>query len=205
MTEKIKYMFMSKEKKRMHAKLAMRRSIRDLDRWDRNLEKKKAEMIKLGREANRQGIKDQYVLAFNGLKMVMNQQLRARKMQLQLKLVESMRDLSHISSDFLGMMGKIGKEVEKVAGGANFLENQAAFESGMFSLEQMMDQMDGFMSEADSTLSDQDRQDTVTDDEIARLFDIPQETAVNPEAADPRIAELSKQLQNMLGEDKAEG
>lgn len=205
MTNKIKYLFMSKEQKRMHAKLAMRHSIRDLDRWDKSLEKKKAEMIRLGREANKQGIKDQYLLAFNGLKMVMNQQLRARKMQLQLKLVESMRDLSLISTDFLNMMGKIGKEVEKVSGGADFIKNQTAFESGMLSLEQMMDQMDGFMTDGDSILGDSDKNDAVTDDEIARLFDIPSELSDDKDAADPRVEKLSKQLKDMLSDGKTEG
>ena len=109
MFKSMKYAFMSSEQKRIHNKLEMRRSIRDLDRWDRSLEKKKIEMIKLGQEANRQGIKEQYALAFNGLKMIMNQQLRARRMQLQLKLLESLRDLSLMSSGFMGMMGKVSK------------------------------------------------------------------------------------------------
>ncbi len=204
MFNSIKHVFMSKEQKRLHNKMEMRRTIRELDRWDRSLEKKKNELIKLGQEANRQGIRDQYAVAFSGLKMVMNQQLRARKMQLQLKLVESLRDLSLISSDFMGMMGKVGKEINKVADGTNFMKNQVAFETGMVSIEGMMEQMDGFMEDMDLNMESQASSETMNDDEIARLFDIP---AAQPaeQAQDARVTELANQLKGMLSDDKAGG
>ena len=203
MLKNVKYAFMSSEQKRIQNRLEMRRSVRDLERWDRSLEKKKSEMIKLGQEANRQGIKEQYALAFNGLKMIMNQQLRARRMQLQLKLLDSLRDLSQMSSGFMGMMGKVSKEINKVTSGTNFLKNQAAFESGMISIEQMMGQMDSFMEDMDMNMEDQAGPKTVSDEEIARLFDIPEvKTAEAAPAADPRISDLSKQLKDMLGEGK---
>ena len=203
MLKNVKYAFMSSEQKRIQNRLEMRRSVRDLERWDRSLEKKKSEMIKLGQEANRQGIKEQYALAFNGLKMIMNQQLRARRMQLQLKLLDSLRDLSQMSSGFMGMMGKVSKEINKVTSGTNFLKNQAACESGMISIEQMMGQMDSFMEDMDMNMEDQAGPKTVTDEEIARLFDIPEvQTAQAVPAADPRISDLSKQIKDMLGEGK---
>ena len=105
--------FISQEKKAMKAKLALRQCIRSLQKWERTLEKKKEDMLRLGREAKRHGIKDQYLLAMNGLKMIMSQQLRAKKMQLQLQLVETLRDLAFVSSGFVGVMGKIGAEVEE--------------------------------------------------------------------------------------------
>ena len=207
MFDKVKYAFMSKEQKRIHYKMEMRKTVRELERWDRSLEKKKDELVKLGREANRQGIRDQYAVAFNGLKMVMNQQLRARKMALQMKMVESLRDLSVVSSDFMGMMGKVGNEVNKITAGTNFLKNQAAFETGMFSIEQMMDQMDGLMDDMDMNMETQAGNETMSDDAIAKLFDVPQaeEQVPGSQAEDSRIADLSKQLKDLLGDTKAGG
>lgn len=189
--------FKSKEQKAMEAKLALRRGIRDLKKWDRTLDKKKAEMIRLGQEAKRQGLKDQYALAFNGLKNIMSQQLRSKKMQLQLELVETMRDLAQVSSGFVGQMGRIGKEVEKIAGKTDFLKNQMTFEKGMLSVEGMMDQLDSFMSAADETAVPSGQQNTVSDEEIEQMFDI---TSVTDKPQDdlPKISRLNEMIDNEM-------
>ncbi len=195
--------FMSKEKKAMRAKMALRQCIRSLQRWERSLDKKKEEMIKLGQEARRQGIKDQYTLAVKGLKMIMGQQLRSKKMQLQLQLVETMRDLAHVNNSFVSILGNVGREVEKVAGQANFVKNQMAFEQGMFSIEGMMDQLDGFMADNDQNLASEAGLETISDSDIERLFDIPQ--AQGTAATDPRIADWEQKIKGALNGEKAEG
>lgn len=187
-------LFISKEKKAMKARMAMRRGIADLKRWERSLEKKRADMIRLGQEAKRQGIRDQYALALSGLKMIMAQIQRAKKMQLQLNLVETMRDLSTISSGFVGMMGKVGKEIEKVTGNVDFMKNQMKFEQGMMSIDDMMGQLESFMDDADPMLSVSQEQQ-ISDSDIEKMFDA---TASAEGAATPDAKELLEQIKTEM-------
>jgi hypothetical protein len=187
-------LFISKEKKAMKARMAMRRGIADLKRWERSLEKKRADMIRLGQEAKRQGIRDQYALALSGLKMIMAQIQRAKKMQLQLNLVETMRDLSTISSGFVGMMGKVGKEIEKVTGNVDFMKNQMKFEQGMMSIDDMMGQLESFMDDADPMLSVSQEQQ-ISDSDIEKMFDA---TASAEGAATPGAKELLEQIKTEM-------
>lgn len=161
--------FMSKEKKAMKAKMALRRSVSDLKRWERGLEKKKADMIKLGQEAKRQGIKDQYALAVSGLKAIMAQLQRAKKMQLQLNLVETMRDLSNMSSGFVDIMGKVGKEIESITGSTDFMKNQMKFEQGMMSIDGMMGQLESFMDDSGDTLLSGVQDNNISDVDIEAM------------------------------------
>jgi hypothetical protein len=178
----------------MKARMAMRRGIADLKRWERSLEKKRADMIRLGQEAKRQGIRDQYALALSGLKMIMAQIQRAKKMQLQLNLVETMRDLSTISSGFVGMMGKVGKEIEKVTGNVDFMKNQMKFEQGMMSIDDMMGQLESFMDDADPMLSVSQEQQ-ISDSDIEKMFDA---TASAEGAATPGAKELLEQIKTEM-------
>lgn len=184
--------FMSKEKKAMKAKMALRRSVSDLKRWERGLEKKKADMIKLGQEAKRQGIKDQYALAVSGLKAIMAQLQRAKKMQLQLNLVETMRDLSNMSSGFVDIMGKVGKEIENITGSTDFMKNQMKFEQGMMSIDGMMGQLESFMDDSGDTLLSGVQDNNISDVDIEAMLDI---TAPEAETVNPVVESLMKEIQ----------
>lgn len=162
-------LFKSKAEKALEAKLAIRQGINELKKSDRSLEKKKTEMIKFAQEAKKQGIMQQYNVAVSGLKMVLSYQKRCKAMILQIQMTESMRDLTTMSSNFVKLMGNVGREVSKVTKDTNFAKNQLAFEKGMMSAEAAMDQLEGFLE--DSGMAFETDVEADIDQEIENMID----------------------------------
>lgn len=187
--------FMSKEKRVMQTKMALRSGVRDLARWDRSLEKKKGQMIDLGRKAKEQGSREQYRLAVSGLKMVMTQQLRARRMQIQLQLMENMHDLSHVSSKFVGLMGNVGKQITQLNKSANLMANNEKMQQGMLSLENLMSEMEDFMGDVDDNLTNVEHESNIEDSDVEKLFDMPGEKVVAATSID-QLEQLIKEEQS---------
>ena len=191
--------FMSKEKKALKAKMELRRSVSSLKKWERGLEKKKAEMIKLGQMAKSQGIKDQYALAVSGLKTIMSQLQRSKKMQLQLSLVETMRDLSSMSAGFVGIMGKVGNEIQKITGNSDFMKNQMKFEQGMMTIDDMMGQLESFMDDSGDSLLSGFEDNSISDADIEAMLDI---TAPASNPVNPVVENLMKEIEAQKQIDK---
>lgn len=182
-------LFKSKAEKAIEAKLAIRQGINELKKSDRSLEKKKAEMIKFAQEAKKQGIMQQYNVAVSGLKMVLSYQKRCKAMILQIQMTESMRDLTTMSSNFVKLMGNVGREVSKVTKSTNFAKNQLAFEKGMMSAEAAMDQLEGFLE--DSGMAFETDVEADIDQEIENMIDTTGAAELNAldEEIDRRLAE----------------
>ena len=151
--------------------------------------------MELGRKAKEQGSKEQFRLATSGLKMIMAQQLRSRRMQTQLQLVENMHELSSISGNFVGLMGKVGSQITKITGRTDFMKNPAKLQEGLLSMETMMQEMESFLGDTDDSLTSFEEQG-VTDSEIEKLFDLPgQATQESIDISDIE-AKLHQELNN---------
>ena len=141
-------LFKSKAEKEMEARMAIRDNIRELEKSKKAMQKKQDEMIKLAQEAKQKGVSQQYAMAVSGLKMIMAYQRRCDAMILQIKMTETMRDLTVMSSKFIKLMGNVGEEVTKVAKTANFAQNQMAFKKGLMASEAAMDQLESFLEDS---------------------------------------------------------
>lgn len=183
--------FMSREQKSIRTKLAIRKGINDLNRYERSLTKAKNNMIDLGRKAKEEGSPDQVRLLVSGVRNIMTQQLRVGKMRIQLMLMENMHQLASVSSQFTGLIGKVSKEVTNITKNTNFMKNSAKMQEGMMNMELMMDQMDDFMTDFDSSLSPT-QTEGISNSEIEQLFNLPD--VVQNDA----IATLEKQLQDEM-------
>ncbi|GHU83737.1 hypothetical protein FACS1894196_4070 [Clostridia bacterium] len=169
----IKSKFKSKEQKALEAKIAVRQGVQELKRCSRVYDKKRDEMIKYAQSAKQQGLGSQYKLAVSGLKMVMAQAKRTKAMILQLEMTESLRDLTTMSSKFVSLLSGMAQQIQKVATGANFAQNQMAFQKGLVAADSAMDQLEQFMESAGMGFEDMsDGQDEVElDEEIERLLE----------------------------------
>ena len=185
-------LFMTREQKAMRTKMAIRQGVQQLKMWDRNLEKKKADMIKFAQTAKRQGIPAQYALAVSGLKMILTQQKRCTAMSLQIQLVETMNDLASMGSGFVNLLGNVGKEISKITGRVNFFKNQEAFQKGMMSMDSMMTQMEAFLGSTNDMIEGVPGGEEVNDADIEKLIDVTgaaTESTVN--------AEIEKKLEEV--------
>ena len=178
-------LFKSKGQRAMEAKMAVRRGVQDLKKCNRALEKKKEEMIKHAQEAKRQGISQQYQVAVSGLKMIMAHQKRAQAMVLQLQMTESLRDLTAMGTNFVNLLGSVGKEVGKISAAANFAKNQLAFEQGMLAADSAMEQLEDFLEGAGMSFGELSEDDM--DAEIERMID--NSGAIKEDALDAEIEE----------------
>ena len=182
----------SKQEKELEARISVRQGIRELEKTNKTLEKKKDEMLAFAREAREKGIKQQYAVAVSGLKMIINYQKRSEAMVLQAKMAESMKDLTRISSKFVNLMGNMGKEIAKVARSTNYAKNQMEFEKGMASAEMAMDQLESFMEDAGMGFTDIELGEDELNDEIEALV-----SADVSAPADKMEDELAKKLASL--------
>ena len=182
----------TKQEKELEARIAVRQGIRELEKTNKALEKKKDDMLAFAREAREKGVKQQYAVAVSGLKMIINYQKRSEAMVLQAKMAESMKDLTRISSKFVNLMGNMGKEISKVAQTTNFAKNQMEFEKGMMSAEMAMDQLESFMEDAGMGFTDIEMGEDELNDEIEALI-----SADISAPADQMEDELAKKLSSL--------
>ena len=166
----IRDLFKSKEQKQLEARLAIKRSIQELNKCDKSLERKKDEMIRHAQEAKRQGITQQYNMAISSLKMILGYQKRTRAMVLQIQMAESMRDLTTMSTKFVETLGNVGKEMGALVKNANFAKNQLEFEKGMLQADNVMQQLEDFLD--DTGMSLEEMSDEQMNEEVERLIDV---------------------------------
>ena len=186
----IRDLFKSKEQKALEAKLAIKRSIQDLQKCDKSLDRKKEEMIKHAQEAKRQGVTQQYNMALGSLKMILGYQKRTRAMILQIKMAESMRDLTSMSTNFVQTLGNVGKEMGALVKGADFAKNQLDFEKGMLQADTVMQQLEGFLD--DTGMSLEEMTDEEMNEEVERLIDVTGSSNIDPvdDEIERRLAEI---------------
>lgn len=187
----------SKEEKALERRIALKRTIQQMKKFDKSLEHKKDQMIKHAQEAKKQGVKQQYNMAVSGLKMILAHQKRARAMQLQLEMTETMRDLTTMSSDFVKTLGAVGQEMGDLVAHTDFIKNQAAFEMGMAKVDAAMEQLEGFMEDTGDGFEEM-TEDEMTS-EVERLIDVTGAVATDPvdDEIDRRLAELSRKREGL--------
>ncbi len=191
----------SKEEKALERKIAVKNGIRSLEKVSKKLESKQDELLGIAREAREKGVKQQYAMAVSGLKMIIAYRKKSEAMVLQLKLAESMRDLTAISSQFVNLMGGLGKELTTVANSINSAKNQMEFEKGMASAEMAMDQLSDFMEDAGMGFTDMQMSDEEMDQEIESLIsaDVSGQAGSMEADLEAKLASLKGQLQNTQG------
>ena len=183
----LKDLFKSKEQKALEAKMAIRRSVQELKKSDKSIDRKKEDMIKHAQEAKRQGITQQYNMALNGLKMLLGYQKRIRAMILQIQITESMQDVVSISSDFTNLVGNVSKRINGLVKGADFAKNAALAEMGMMQVDNLMGELDGFMESMGMSM--EEMTDEEMTEEVERLIDV-----TGASRSDPVDDEIARQL-----------
>ena len=98
----------------LEERLEIKRNIQSLKKYDKSLERKKDELIRIAQEAQKIGTQQQYQMAVNNLKVLLNYQKRSRSMLLQFQMAESMRDFSFVTNSSVKALGKLGKAMNDI-------------------------------------------------------------------------------------------
>lgn len=165
-------LFKSKEQRAQELKYALRSANLSFNRWDNALEKRKEKFYKLAKQARSTGIEANYNLTLKGIHLTNIAQNRARNIVIQIELYSTMCEIGSMSTSFVSLLGKTGKEIQKVIANQDFMGSLQSFETSIRSLGKSFDSLEHFLNLAmDSMNEGMDEIDAVSDEEITRLID----------------------------------
>ena len=165
-------LFKSKEQRAQELKYALRSANLSFTRWDKALEKRKEKFYALAKQARASGSESNYNITLKGIHLTNIAQNRARNIVIQIELYSTMCEIGSMSTSFVSLLGKAGKEIQKVIANQDFMGSHQSFESSIRSLGKSFDNLEHFLNLAMDSMSDGiDQIDSVTDEEITRLID----------------------------------
>lgn len=148
-------LFKSKSDKEIEKRMLVRKTINEMNKQIDKLEQQKKVFIEKATEAKKKGLESQYSLAITGYKMTAVQQKRAQEMLLNFEITSQMKDMTMMTSQFLGGMSVLSKEMSKLADSKEFVQVQKEFERAMVSAEDQAERIDAFMEMSKDTFSNQ--------------------------------------------------
>lgn len=165
-------LFKSKEERAQELKYALRSANLSFTRWDNALEKRRQHFIELAKKARESGSDANYKLTVKGIHLVNIAQNRARSIVIQMEVYSTMCEIGHMSNSFVSLLGKAGKDIQRVIGSQDFLGNFSSFEKSIHSMGSSFENLEVFLSKAMNSMEDGiDAIDTVSDEEITRMID----------------------------------
>lgn len=191
--------FKSKQTKVIEKKMLVRKTLNTMNKHIKQLEEQKNVYINAAKTARQKSLPMQYNLAISGLKMTIAQQKKAYEMLLNFEITSQMKDMSQMTSQFLGGMGVLSKEMARLTNNKEFEKVQRQFEIAMEGVEMQTEKMDAFLEMNQSTFAQAATDgNRINDDEIASYID---EEASQGEIAgdniDKEIEEVRKKLESM--------
>lgn len=191
-------LFKSKKEKEMEQRMLIRRTMQKIQRYISNLEQQKTKYIEWAKTAKKKGIESQYNLAVSGLRTAVAQQKKAEEILLNFELTSQMRDLNLMTSEFLGGMSSLSREMAKISNNMDFVKVQQEFEIAMNGVEDttmnLNDMLEtgetSFKSIADASSSKEDNE------EIDKL--IMNEASQEENQMDSEIDKKLEEIQNKI-------
>lgn len=168
----LKNLFKSKEERAMELKYALRSANLSFTRWENALEKRKEHFFELAKKARAASNEANYKHVLKGIHLVNIAQNRARSIVIQMEIYSTMCEIGHMSSSFVSLLGKTGKDIQRVIGSQDFLGNYASFEKSIDSMGSSFENLEVFLNKAMNSMEDGiDAIDSISDEEITRMID----------------------------------
>ena len=161
--------FDTKKTKEMKRRISLKRTLSNITQYAQKLEIQQKNYLNAAKEAKKAGIDSQYQLAVSGFKMALVQHRRALEMRLNLELLSQMRDLTQMTSQFLGTMTSISKEMSHITKGFDFIDIQKTFEKSMFNVNEATEKLDVLMDGMQSSHIESASTSILSDAEIDQL------------------------------------
>lgn len=104
-------LFKSKAQKEQERKMAVRRSMKELEKRIQKLEEQKKVYIDSVKIAEREGLPDEVKFARNALRMTESERKRTYQMLLRARVMSQMKDMSAMTNEFLEAIHTISKDI----------------------------------------------------------------------------------------------
>jgi ERCC4-related helicase len=147
-------MFKSKADKDLEKRMALKKTLNAMEKQIKKLEEQKIHFIEQGKRAHQKGLKQQLNLAISGLKMTLSQQKKVEAMLLNLQITSQIKDVTSMTTEFLGQMGTVSKEMIKLTDDKQFKKISKDFEAAMQGVLAHGEKMEIFMETAEESFED---------------------------------------------------
>lgn len=200
MEEKRKAQERAEAEKKFKEKSLVNKTLRSLKNTVDKYESQKQIFIRLAREAEARGLKPQYNMAANGLKIVIDSQDKANAMYLNLTISNQINEMCNDTKMFVDSMSTISKQLSELQLGIDFVQAQADYNYAMLNInkteERLRDFSDNIYDSISSFVENEDSDNRV-DEAINALIhgaseniNLPTMETVDNSEIDRKIREL---------------
>ena len=198
--EKRKAQERAEAEKKFKEKSLVNKTLRSLKSTVDKYEGQKQIFIRLAREAEARGLKPQYNMAANGLKIVIDSQDKANAMYLNLTISNQIKEMCNDTKMFVDSMSTISKQLSELQLGIDFVQAQADYNYAMMNInkteERLRDFSDNICDSISSFVENEDT-DSRVDEAINALIhgaseniNLPTMETVGNSEIDRKIREL---------------
>ena len=191
--------FKSKQTKAIEKKMLVRKTLNTMNKHIKQLEEQKNVYINAAKTAKQKSLPMQYNLAISGLKMTIAQQKKAYEMLLNFEITSQMKDMSQMTTEFLGGMGMLSKEMARLTNNKEFEKVQRQFEIAMEGVEMQTEKMDAFLEMNQTTFANASADgNRINDEEISSYIDEEaSQSEISGDDIDKEIEEVRKKLESI--------
>lgn len=188
-------LFKSKQEKNLEQKLAIKKTLNNLNKQIEELEKKKKTAIEKARVARENGLTVEYNLALSLYRASVSQQKRAREMLLNFEITNQMKDMASLTKEFLKGLSILSREMVNLTNNKDFLKVQQQFEKAITGVETQSKQLDTMMDTSEQKFTEvTNNEEAITDEDFASLVD--EMSSQENEGIDD-LANIDKELENL--------
>lgn len=188
-------LFKSKQEKNLEQKLAIKKTLNNLNKQIEELEKKKKTAIEKARVARENGLTAEYNLALSLYRASVSQQKRAREMLLNFEITNQMKDMASLTKEFLKGLSILSREMVNLTNNKDFLKVQQQFEKAITGVETQSKQLDTMMDTSEQKFTEvTNNEEAISDEDFASLVD--EMSSQENEGVDD-LANIDKELENL--------
>ena len=183
-------------KKEVEKRMLIKRTISAMEKQIQKLEEQKKVYLEAGKQAKQKGLTAQYNLALSGLRMTIAQQRRVYEMKLNFEITSQMKDMAAMTSEFLGGMSALSKDMMKLTKEKDFGKVQKQFTEAMMGVEMQTEQMEDFMDETEAMFSSGSSASEEDNRELDSLFSnaASADTGSTESEIDKELEQLKKRM-----------
>lgn len=138
-------LFKSKSEKEFEKKMAIKKTINEMNKQIEKLAAAERNFIDLAKKAKTENIPNQYKLALSGLRSTITQKKRVQEMLLNFQIMNQTKDILSTTSEFLKGMGSLSKDMAKLCDEKQFNAVSKDFEKAMIATTAQEERMEMFL------------------------------------------------------------
>ncbi len=195
-------LFKSDAERRMERDLEIRKGIASVKRSIRDLERNEKDYTKKAKRARQLGSNDQFAFLKTTLKRTMSQRRMLERQLLNIETAYQIKNQAEAHAQFAKSMNAVSSSIAETFGATDLAETQKDFEMALMKAETMEQQMEIFLDSVSANMGVEatSSEELVTDEEISAMVD---EELVHDEGEplDAEIAEGLEEIERELGKE----